>query len=148
MIGRKKRLLTVVAVVVIAWGLAGCRHTPDEAQVREAIEAVATAVEAGSASDVVAPLVDDFDGNGGELDRRKLAGMVHLLALRGEHVGVTMGPVSIEHRGDRMIASFTVTLASGGKLIPDQLGIYKVESAWREVRGEWRCYSASWTDSI
>src|SRR3546814_14480225 len=71
-------------------------------QVREAIAAVAQAAEAGSASDVGEPLSEDFDGNAGALDRRGLTGMVRLLALRGEHVGVTMGPVSIEHRGARM----------------------------------------------
>jgi hypothetical protein len=136
------RLLAVVALLVLA--LPACHRTPDEAQVREAIAAVAQAAEAGSASDVGAPLSEDFDGNAGTLDRRGLTGMVRLLALRGEHIGVTMGPVSIEHRGERMVATFTVTLTSGGRLLPDQLGLYQVESAWRKEDGEWRCYTASW----
>jgi hypothetical protein len=56
-----------------------------------------------------------------------------------------MGPVSIEHRGERMVASFTVTLtSSGGRLLPDQLGVYQIESAWRKEDGTWRCYTASW----
>jgi len=144
--GKPAFLLIVLALLVLA--LPACRRTPGEAQVRAAIASIAQAAEAGSAGDVAAPLSEDFDGNAGQLDRRGLTGMVRLLALRGEHVGVTMGPVSIEPRGERMVASFTVTLTSGGKLLPDQLGIYQVESAWRKEDGEWRCYTASWKHSL
>lgn len=143
MIGLKKAGFLLV-VVLLAVALSACHRTPDEEQVREAIAAVAQAAEAGSASGVGEPLSEDFDGNAGALDRRGLTGMVRLLALRGEHIGVTMGPVSIEPRGERMVATFTVTLTSGGKLLPDQLGLYQVESAWRKEDGEWRCYMASW----
>ncbi|MFC5437527.1 hypothetical protein ACFPME_13260 [Rhodanobacter umsongensis] len=138
----------LVAVALCALALPGCRRTPDEAQVRAAIAAVAQAAEASSASDLAARLSEDFDGNAGQLDRNQLAGVVRLLALRGEHIGVVMGPVSVEHRGERMVASFTVTLTSGGQLLPDQLGIYQVESAWRKDDGTWRCYTASWKHTI
>lgn len=138
----------LIAGLLLTVLLPGCRRTPDEAQVREAIAAVASAAETGSASSVVAPISDDFDGNAGELDRRALANTVRLLALRGEHLGVMLGPVTIEHRGERMVAHFVVTLSSGGHLFPDQVGVYRVESAWRREGGHWRCYSASWKESI
>ena len=133
---------------VLALALSGCRRTPDDVQVRAAIVALAHAAETGAASDVAAPLSDDFDGNAGELDRQQLIRMVQLLALRGEHIGVTMGPIAIEPRGERMLATLTVTLSSGSHLLPDQLGVYRVESAWRREGGRWRCYSATWKQSI
>ena len=137
---------------VLALALSGCRRTPDDVQVRAAIVALAHAAETGAASDVAAPLSDDFDGNAGELDRQTLTRMVQLLALRGEHIGVTMGPIAIEPRGERMLATLTVTLtvtlSSGSHLLPDQLGVYRVESAWRREGGRWRCYSATWKQSI
>ena len=148
MIRARKKARLLIAYALLALVLSGCRHTPDEQQVREAIAAVARAAETAAASDVSAPLSDDFDGNAGELDRRGLTNMVRLLALRGEHIGVTMGPISIEHRGERMVATFTVTLTSGGKLLPDQLGLYEVESAWRKDDGKWRCYMASWKHTM
>ena len=136
----------LMASCLLATSLPACRRTPDEVRIREAIAAIAQAAESGAASDVGKPLSDDFDGNAGELDRRRLTGMVRLLALRGEHIGVTMGPISIEHRGARMLATFTVTLtSSGGRLLPDQLGVYRVESAWRDEDSTWRCYTAKWT---
>lgn len=148
MIFPRKNACLLAALALLVLALPACRRTPDEAQVREAIAAVVQAAEAGSASGVGKPLSEDFDGNAGTLDRRQLVDMVRLLALRGERIGVTMGPVSIERRGERMVASFTVTLSSGGKLLPDQLGLYQVESAWREEHGAWRCYSATWKHAL
>jgi len=124
--------------------LAGCRHAPDEEQVRQAIASVAHAAEAGDASGVVKPLTDDFDGNAGDLDKRTLANLMRLVGLRGDHIGVTTGPISIEHRGGRMVAHLTVTLTSGGHVLPDQLVVYQIESAWRKDDGQWHCYSANW----
>ncbi|EIL96697.1 hypothetical protein RHOFW104T7_05020 [Rhodanobacter thiooxydans] len=143
-----KTVFLPIVLLLLALALPACGRTPDEAQVRAAIASIAQAAEAGSASDVGALLSDDFDGNGGQLDRRGLTSMIRLPALRGEHIGVTMGPVSVEPRGERMVASFTVTLTSGGKLLPDQLGVYQVESAWRKEGGSWRCYTASWEHSL
>ncbi|MHB1056640.1 MAG: hypothetical protein ACYC0F_02005 [Rhodanobacter sp.] len=148
MTGLRKAVHLPVAAMLFAVALSACHRTPDEEQVRQAIAAVAQAAEAGSASDFGAPLSEDFDGNAGTLDRRGLTNMVRLFALRGEHIGVTTGPVSIEHRGERMVATFTVTLTSGGKLLPEQLGLYRVESAWRKEDGAWHCYTASWKQAI
>ena len=139
----------LIALVVLLAGVSACRHAPDEERVRQAIAAVARAAETGTASGVTAPLSEDFDGNHGELDRRSLGNLVRLVALRGEHVGVTTGPVAIEHRGARIVATFTVALNSGtGGLLPAHLGMYRVESAWRQEDGEWLCYSASWARSM
>ena len=144
--GKNANVLLLLALCAMV--LSSCRHAPDEAQVRTAIASTAQAAEANAAGDVVAALSDDFDDNAGELDRRSLANMVRLFALRGEHIGVTMGPVTIEHRGERMVATFTVTLSSGSHLLPDQMGLYQVESAWRMEDGKWRCYTASWSHSL
>ncbi|MFA6230281.1 MAG: hypothetical protein WC617_08910 [Rhodanobacter sp.] len=148
MIFVKKMATALIVLGLSAASLSGCHRTPDEVQVRQAIGVMTAAAEAGSATDLVAPLSADFDGNGGELDPRSLGNMMRLLSLRGEHVGVVMGPVTIEHRGERMLARFTVTLSRGGSLLPDQLGMYEVESAWREEDGRWRCYIASWKHAI
>jgi len=140
-----KNLCLMALLAMLAISLAGCHRTDAEQQVRESIAAVAEAAEAGSASDIGKALSEDFDGNQGDLDRRGLLNMVRVLTLRGEHIGVTLGPVSVEPRGERLVATFTVSLSSGsGSLLPDRLGVYQVETAWREEQGEWLCYVASW----
>jgi len=116
--------------------------------VRQAIESTAQAAGKGSATGVALAFTEDFDGNAGALDRRALSGMVGVLALRGEQVKVNLGPVTVERRGERLVATFTVALRAGGRLLPDNLGVYQVESAWRQDGGEWRCYSATWTKAL
>src|SRR6185312_10199905 len=96
MIGSRKIFLLSAALLwcVVMWCvvmLAACHRTPDEERIRAAITATAQAAEAGSASGVGESLSEDFDGNAGELDRRRLMAMVGLLKLRGEHVGVLLG---------------------------------------------------------
>jgi hypothetical protein len=124
--------------------LAACHRAPDEVQVREAIAAAEQAAEQADASGVVEPLGEDFEGNEGSLGRKDIANLVRLAHLRGERIGVTLGPISVERRGDRLVADFTVSLTQGSRLLPDAAGIYQVESAWRREGSEWRCYSATW----
>ena len=124
--------------------LAACHRAPDEARVRDAIASARQAAEQADAGGVVEPLSEDFDGNAGSLGRKDIANLVRLAHLRGERIGVTLGPISVERRGERLLADFTVTLTQGSRLWPDAAGFYQVESAWRREGSEWRCYSATW----
>jgi hypothetical protein len=124
--------------------LAACHRAPDEVRVREAIASAQRAAGGADASGVVEPLGEDFEGNQGSLGRNDIANLVRLAHLRGERIGVTLGPISVERRGERLVADFTVTLTQGSRLLPDAAGIYQVTSAWRREGSEWRCYSATW----
>jgi hypothetical protein len=128
--------------------LAGCRHTPDEEQVRKAVAATVVAAEAGKASDTVEALTDDFDGNTGQFDKRALANLVRVYALRGQSIHVLMGPATIEPRGERIVATFTVTLTAGTGVLPDSAGAYQVETGWRKESGAWRCFTATWKKAL
>lgn len=124
--------------------MVGCHRAPDESLIRQAIEHAATAAEHTDAARLGDQLTDDFDGNGGELDRKPLMDLLRVAHFRGETIHAVTGPVTIEQRSERYVATFTVTLSSGGKLLPAQIGVYNVETAWRRDGRDWRCYSASW----
>jgi hypothetical protein len=128
--------------------LAGCRHTPDEEQVRKAIAATVVGAEAGKANDTVEALTDDFDGDTGQLDKRALANLVRVYALRGQSIHVLMGPTTIEPRSDRIVATFTATLTAGAGVLPDNAGAYQVETGWRKEGGVWRCFTATWKKAL
>lgn len=134
--------------LVLAATLAGCRHTPDEEQVRQAISATAAAAEAGKPGGTVESLAEDFDGNAGQLDKRGLTNLLRVFALRGQKITVLMGPVTVEPRGQRMVARFTVTLTAGAGILPDNAGAYDVETGWRKDDGTWRCFTAAWTKAL
>lgn len=132
-------LLAMACTLVI-----GCHRTPAEEAVRQAVAAAEQAAEHTDAGAFADHLTDDFTGNAGDADRTQLTRLIQLAHLRQESIHVLMGPVTVEPRGDRFVASFTVTLSSGGRLLPEDMGVYDVESAWRREDGEWVCYSATW----
>jgi hypothetical protein len=135
-------------LAVLAFGIAGCHRAPDEVLIRQAVDTAAQATEQVDASALTGELTDDFDGNSGSMTRQDIGNLLRLARLRGETLHVVLGPVDVEPRGDRYVANFTVTLTSGGKLFPAQLGVYKVDTAWRREGRDWRCYEASWTQQL
>ncbi|WP_266171948.1 hypothetical protein [Dyella subtropica] len=138
--------LTLAVGVVLAFS--GCHRVPDEVRIRQAIDAAAQAAGQADAGALTDPLTDDFDGNGGMMSRKDFGNLLRLAKLRGETVHVVMGPVDVEPRGDRYVARFTVTLGSGGKLFPAELGVFKVETGWRREGRDWHCYTATWTQQL
>ena len=137
-----------VCASVLATGvlvLAGCSHDAPEAQVRARVEVLQTAIDARDAGAVHALLADDFIGNDG-LDKQGVRRLAAGLFLRYRDVGLRLGPVDVQLRGDAdATARFTV-LATGGNggLLPDSGQVYAVETGWRRIDGEWRLRSAQW----
>lgn len=141
-------LLGILLLVLLVSGLGACRGTPDESRIRQAIAETANAASDADGRGAVAHLSDDFEGNSGELMPKDLANLLRLAKLRGETLHVVMGPVEVEPRGDRYVARFTVTLGSGGKLLPSSIGVYRVETAWRKDGKAWVCFAATWERQV
>lgn len=141
-----RHVARATALLLLAWMLAGCHRAPAEQQVRKAIDAAAAAARVNDTRGVLDVVSDDFTGNEGELDRRGLRQLLAVRALRGDKTGLLVGPVSFEHKGDRIIAKFNLVLTGGkpGDLMPDQSAIYTMTTAWRREGGAWKCYSANW----
>jgi hypothetical protein len=145
-LNRMRRWVCLLAVLIM--GIAGCHRTPDEALIRRAIDKAAQGVQQVDASAVTGPLTDDFDGNDGEMSRKDIGNLLRVASLRGETLHAVLGPVDVQPRGDRYVANFTVTLTSGGKLFPSQLGVYDVETGWKRDGHDWRCYQATWKQQL
>ncbi|QNK01031.1 hypothetical protein [Dyella telluris] len=141
----RKLLVNPLLYALLAVALAACHRTPDESRVRQGIEKAEHAAEQADASALDDVLSEDFDGNQGEMQRRQLLGLLRAASFRGETIHALTGPIDVEQHGDRYVARFTVTLTSGGRMLPSNMGIYKVETGWRKDGREWRCYSATWT---
>jgi ketosteroid isomerase-like protein len=136
----------MLVLALVAGMLAGCHRTPAEQQVRQAIANAVTAARGNDVGGVLDVVSDDFTGNDGELDRRGLHQLLALRALRKDQTGVLVGPISFEHRGERMIATFNLVLTGGkpGDLVPSNSAVYAMTTAWRRDGGHWRCYNATW----
>lgn len=143
------RIMLAALLALAACALASCHRVPAEQQIRQAIDSAAAAARANDTSGVLAVVSDDFAGNEGDLDQRGLHQLLAVRALRQDRTGVLVGPVSFEHKGDRIVATFNLVLTGGrpGDLLPDRSAIYAMTTAWRREGGHWRCYSAEWADS-
>lgn len=145
-----RRTACLAFILMAPWVISACHRAPAEQQIRQAIYAAATAARTNDAAGVLAVVDDDFTGNGGDLDKRGLRRLLAVRAFRQDKTGVLIGPVSFEHKGNRVIAKFNLVLTGGrpGDLLPDQSVIYAMATAWRREGGHWRCYSAEWSNSM
>lgn len=135
-------------VLLLALAAVACSRTPPEQRLRETIGGLGEAVERRDAAALEAVLADDFVGPQ-SLDRDGARRMAALLFLRYRDVGTTFGPVDVELQPGHATARFSVGLTGGsGAVLPDAARLYDVETGWREVDGEWRLTSASWTPRL
>lgn len=135
-----------IACLGLALCLGGCGNDDAEAQVRAAVAQLEQAIDARDAAAVHALLAEDFIGNDG-LDRRGARRLAAGVFLRHRDVFARPGPVEVELRGDRdAIARFGI-LATGGSggLLPEQGQVYRVETGWRRIDGDWKLLNARWT---
>lgn len=122
-----------------------CSHTPDDEAIRAAISTGAAAMEAHRGKDVLELVSDDFIGNDG-VDRAELGNLLRAHALGANTIGVRIGSIDVELRGDRAIARFDADVSdSSGRWIADRATTLHVETGWRRDGRLWRCYNAKWT---
>ena len=138
--------LLLVAASILA---NGCSRNDPEQAVRKQVAAMQTAIDARDSGDIDDLLADDFIGNQG-MDRSGVKQLAAAVFLRHRDIAAKVGPVSVELRGQGdAIARFSV-LATGGSggLLPDSGQVYRVETGWRLIDGEWKLLTASWTPNL
>jgi hypothetical protein len=134
--------------------LCACSRTPDEQRIREAIIVMQKALEAHQPKEFLAYVDADFvgtshNGNDEDFDRSGLANLLRVEVLRNDRVGVTLGPIDVEMQGERAMAHVVATLTgSSGGFVPEHGAIYSINSGWKKVGGNWRCYNASWEQKL
>lgn len=134
-----KAMLLMFSVLAI-----GCAREPDEAALRRALAEMETAVESAKPGDFLDHIAGDFAGQEGSVDAQQLRGTLAGLMLRHEKLGVTLGSPAIKLFGDR--ASIEVeALATGGSWMPETGQVLQIQSDWKRVDGEWKCFAATWT---
>ncbi|MCL1498840.1 hypothetical protein A7D16_05970 [Xanthomonas nasturtii] len=124
--------------------LLGCTRAAPEQRLRATLEQMHQAIEAREIGDAMAPVADDFVGENG-LDAAGLRRLMQLQMLGNQQIGVTMGPVEVELRGETATLRFTALLTGGsGRWVPDQAQTYQVTTGWRLRDGDWQLYHAQW----
>ena len=143
------RTATVAGMLLATLALlsAACSRTPPEEALRAKIAAMEDAAETRDAAGLAAHLAGDFVGPGG-MDRDRFRRTAALLWLRSSDVGVTLGPLDVEVRGEHAQVRFTAMTRGGAGILPDQAQVYDVDTAWRLQDGEWALISARWEPAL
>jgi hypothetical protein len=133
--------------------MVGCHRTPAEQAIRETIAAMQKAGEQHDIGAVVAPLADDFvgqgDGEGETLDRKSFQRYLTFVQLReGGTIHSTIGPITVALQGtDRATADFTLLVTGGAGLLPADGQMEQVRTGWRLNGSKWQMISAEWKAS-
>lgn len=124
--------------------LLACQRPPPEQRLREQISQLQAQVQARQISRVMDAVAEDFSGNEA-MDRATLHNLLRAQVLSRQAVGVTLGPVAVEVKGQTATASFEMILTGGnGGWIPETGAAYRVETGWRADGQDWKLYSATW----
>lgn len=138
------RLLWLAALVAAFACVSACRGTPPEEQLHAQMMGVQAALESRDVGGVRAVLANDFVGPDG-LDRTGALRLAQGIFLRYRDVGLTLGPLDINVRGEFATVRFTAAARGGtGGLLEQTAQVYDVETGWRQVDGDWRITSARW----
>lgn len=124
---------------------AGCARPPDEQAIRDAITRGAQALQQRDAGVLADLVTDDFIGND-ELDKAAFGRYLRAHLLAANSIGVELGAVTVEVRGDRASASFEAHITdSSGRWIADRATTLQVETGWRRSGRQWLCNHAKWS---
>lgn len=123
--------------------VAACsRHAPEEA-LRERVAGLQESIERRDASEVSGALAEDFIGPGG-LDRHGARRLAQATFLRYRNVGLEIGPLDVELKGDGATVRFTAMLRGGEGMLPQDARLYDVRTGWRREGDDWELVNASW----
>jgi len=139
-----RKIVSCWILIGLLMAVSGCARTPSEEALRDTVDALRQSIEDRNADALNDVLAEDFVGPDG-LDRKGARRIAVLQGMRHDRVGVTLGPLDVQARGDHATVRFTAALTGGsGRLLPDSARAYEVETGWRFDEGAWRMTSATW----
>jgi hypothetical protein len=138
-----------VLLIIAALSLGACAGDPDEAALRERIDTLQSAGEAGEIGALMDAIADDFIGQGGNYDRLQLRAMLMALTRRYRDVGVTRLGTEVELRGAHASATLQLLLTGGsGGVLPERGRALELETRWRVEGGQWMLIEARWSGDL
>jgi len=143
-------LVKAIFATVTLISITGCAPPPpDEAQIRQRMDDMTTALAERNIRAVVEPLAEDFSGETWNLDRRSLRLLLLRESRAHDQLRARLFDVDIELlSSERAVANFQVVLTGGSGLVPSEGRWFQVESGWRQTDDDWQLISARWENVI
>lgn len=136
--------LPVPGVVLMLAMLFACARTPDEAAIRNAIDAMVMAVETRDNRAFLAHVAESYRDHEGR-DRNGLRQLLLANFVQHRNIRILVTGTTIEPRDGRAEVRLHAQLTSGEQLIADRrFGTYRVRTLWHRQGGDWQVYQAEW----
>lgn len=132
--------------------LGGCGKAPPpgaEAAISQHIEEMAEGIRNRRSGDVHTHLAEDFqlDQGNQSMTRDDARRMMTAIFMRHRNISVNLTNIRVEldsGSSSRASARFNALVTGGsGGILPDTAQLYRVESDWQLIDGEWMLVSAS-----
>lgn len=118
---------------------------PAESRLRQAIESMAEALETGKPEPFMKRVAEDFTGDGGRWDYKRVRQYVLAQTLRNsDRPAIDLSDIRIEMFEGRARVTVDATFSDAGRWLPQQGADYRFETGWRLDDGEWRIIRADW----
>lgn len=139
------RLAAIIALAALGTLSACGPGEPDETRIREAVAAMARAVEEGRPDDFLQRVSREFTGDDGAWDRHRVRQYLLGQALQNRNrPDIDAGVTAIEMFDDRARATVEADIRGEGRWLPGGGARYRFETGWRLEDGEWRIIRADW----
>jgi ketosteroid isomerase-like protein len=135
--------LRIPLLLLILLSLVACHRTPDEAQIRHAIDDMAQAVKRHDSGPVLDRLAPGFHGPE-DMDVRQVRALLLAQYFRNPKIHVIVTGLRIHVVGDEADVVFHAAVAGGTGLLPQRGQYYAVTTRWRKIDGDWRVLRATW----
>jgi len=138
--GQRSILFLLAALALFA----ACKRTPDEVQIRNAIDTMVRAVETRDNRAFLTHVSEGYRDHEGR-DRNGLRQMLLANFMQNQNIRIFVTGTTVTLRDGRAEVQLNAQLTSGEQLIADRrFGSYRVRSLWQRQDGDWRLYHAEW----
>jgi ketosteroid isomerase-like protein len=144
----RRAWLLAASAAAFAAVAGGCTRSQPEQELRDAIAAMAQAVEQRRLGDLLDVMADDFSRESGAFGKDDARRMLGAALLRHEKISLTVVVTAVDVRGDSATATVRVAAAGGGSLLPERGQLWEFQSAWRRDRGRWKVFNAEWREAL
>lgn len=143
-----RALRACAALFFVGALLAACTRPDPERELRDAIGAMAAAIEKRDAGAFIEALAEDFTRDSGAFGKHDAKRVIAGALLRHEKIGVTAVVTDVRIDGERAFARVRVVATGGAGLLPERGQTWEFDSAWRREGGRWRVFNAEWREGL
>jgi len=140
------RLPGLTLALAMLCGLIACSETlTTEQKIIVAIREMESKLEAGERRSFMEHISEDFQAQGGSLNREQVRALVIFQLNRHKRLQAQLFPISVSQTDEHSATAVFRALVTGGpRWIPDSGQIFEFQTQWGWSEGEWLLSAASW----